>query len=55
MIFGPDLITKAEGIVHCILSNLKVAKAQRESYANKRRQPLEFKAGDYVYLCVSPT
>jgi hypothetical protein len=54
-IFGPDLVIKAEEIVHRIQSNLKAAKAQKESYANKRCQPLEFKAGDRVYLCVSPT
>jgi hypothetical protein len=55
MIFGPDLVTEAEEIVHHIQSNLKAAKAQQESYANKRCQPLEFKAGDRVYLRVSPT
>jgi hypothetical protein len=35
MIFGPDLVIEAEGIVHHIQSNLKAAKAQQESYANK--------------------
>jgi hypothetical protein len=55
MIFDPDLVIEAEEIVHHIQSNLKAAKAQQESYANKRRQPLEFEASDRVYLCVSPT
>jgi hypothetical protein len=36
-IFGPDLVTKAEEIVHCFQSNVKTAKAQQESYGNKRR------------------
>jgi hypothetical protein len=54
-IFGPDLITEVEEIVHLIQSNLKAAKAQQESYANKRRRPLEFKVADRVYLHVSPT
>jgi hypothetical protein len=55
-IFGPDLVIEAEEIVHRIQSNLKVDKARQESYANKAsRQPLEFEAGDHVYLCVSPT
>jgi hypothetical protein len=53
-IFGPDLVTETEKIVHRIQSNLKVVKAWQESYANKRRRPLEFKAGDRVYLRVSP-
>jgi hypothetical protein len=55
MIFGPDLVTEVEEIVHRIKSNMKVAKAQQESYANKRHQPLEFEAGDRVYLRVLHT
>jgi hypothetical protein len=54
MIFDPDLITEAKEIVHRIQCNLKVVKSQQESYANKRRQPLEFEASDHVYICVSP-
>jgi hypothetical protein len=55
MIFGPNLVTEAKEIVHRIQSNLKVAKARQESYANKRCRPLEFQAGDRVYLRVSLT
>jgi hypothetical protein len=55
MIFGPDLVTKAEEIVHHIQYNLKAAKARQENYANKRRQSLELQAGDCVYLRVLPT
>jgi hypothetical protein len=54
-IFGPDLVIEAEEIVHRIQSNLKATKAQQESYANKRCRPLEFEAGDCVYLRLSPT
>jgi hypothetical protein len=54
-IFGPDLVTEAEEIVHRIQSNLKAVRARQESYANKRCRPLEFEAGDHVYLHVSPT
>jgi hypothetical protein len=55
MIFGPNLVIEAKEIVHRIQSNLKVVRAHQESYANKRRQPLEFEAAGHVYLCVSPT
>jgi hypothetical protein len=55
MIFGPDLIIESEEVVHRIQSNLKAAKARQESYANKRCWPLQFKAGDRVYLRVLPT
>jgi hypothetical protein len=54
VIFGPDLIDEAEVIVCCIHDNLKVTNSCQESYANKRRRPLEFKVGDLVYLRVSP-
>jgi hypothetical protein len=47
-IIGLDLVTQAEEIVHRIQSNLKAVKARQESYANKRCQSLEFKAGDRV-------
>jgi hypothetical protein len=53
-IFGPDLIDEAEVTVRCIQDNLKAAMSHQESYANKRRWPLEFEVGDHVYLWVSP-
>jgi hypothetical protein len=37
-----------------IQDNLKAMKSCQESYANKRRRPLEFEVGDHVYLQVSP-
>jgi hypothetical protein len=55
MIFGPDLVSEAKEIVHHIQTNLKAAKARQESYANKRRRPLKFEAGDCVHLRVSLT
>jgi hypothetical protein len=54
MIFGPDLVIEAEEIVHHIHANLKAARDRQESYANKQHWPLEFEAGDHMYLCVSP-
>jgi hypothetical protein len=33
---------------------LKTAKSCQETYANKRRRPLAFEAGNHVYLRVSP-
>jgi hypothetical protein len=41
-------------IVHHIQDNLKASKSHQETYANKRRRPLEFKVRDHVYLRVSP-
>jgi hypothetical protein len=53
-IFGPDLIEEAKATVSRIQENLRVARSHQESYANKRRRPLEFIVGDHVYLKVSP-
>jgi hypothetical protein len=53
-IFGPDIVVEAEATVRRIQENLKVAKLCQESYANKRRQPLQSEVGDHVYLKVSP-
>jgi hypothetical protein len=53
VIFRPDIVEEAEAIVHRIQDNLKAVKSCQETYANKRRRPLEFKVGDHVYLRVS--
>jgi hypothetical protein len=53
-VFGPNIVVEAEATVRRIQENLKVAKLRQESYANKRRRPLEFETGDHVYLKVSP-
>jgi hypothetical protein len=54
-IFGPDLVTEAEEKVKIIRNNLKVAQSRQKSYADKRRKPIQFEVGDFVYLRVSPT
>jgi hypothetical protein len=54
MIFGPNIVEEAEMIVHRVQDNLKAAKSHQETYANKRRRPLEFEDGNHVYLRVSP-
>jgi hypothetical protein len=54
VIFEPNLVEEAEAIVHCIQDNSEVMKSHQETYANKRRRPLEFEVGGHVYLRVSP-
>jgi hypothetical protein len=53
-IFGPDLVTEVEEKVKIIQSNLKTAQSRQKCYADKRRKPLQFEVGDFVYLRVSP-
>ena len=47
-------VTEAEEQVRIIQQYMKVAQSRQKSYANKRRRPLTFEVGDYVYLKVSP-
>jgi hypothetical protein len=54
VIFGPDLIEEAETTIRRFQDNMRAAKSHQETYANKRRRPLEFEVGDNVYLRVSP-
>jgi hypothetical protein len=54
-IFGPDLVTEAERKVKLIRKNLEADQARQKSYHDKRRKPLHFKVGDFVYLKVSAT
>jgi hypothetical protein len=52
VIFGPDIIDEGKATVHRIQDNLRATKSHQESYANKSCLPLEFEAGDHVYLKV---
>ncbi|HVX01002.1 MAG TPA: RNase H-like domain-containing protein, partial [Candidatus Babeliaceae bacterium] len=52
--FGVDMVKEAEEKVRLIQANMKAAQSRQKNYADKRRRPLAFKVGDYVYLKVSP-
>jgi hypothetical protein len=54
-IFGPDLVAETEDKVRIIQANLKTAQSRQKSYADRRRKPLQFQVGDFVYLRISPT
>jgi hypothetical protein len=47
-------VSEAESKVKVIRKNLEAAQARQKSYHDKRRKPLQFEVGDYVYLKVSP-
>jgi hypothetical protein len=44
---------EAEEKVKQIEANIQAAQSRQKSYTDKRRSPLEFEVGDYVYLRVS--
>jgi hypothetical protein len=49
-----DFVEEAEKKVQIIQQHIEVAQSRQKSYADKRRRPIEFEVGDYVYLKVSP-
>ena len=53
-ITGPDLIRDTSEKVGMILQRLLTAQSRQKSYAERLRRPLEFKAGDHVFLKVMP-
>ena len=52
--YGVDFIEEAEEQVHIIQQHIEAAQSRQKSYVDKRRRPIEFEVGDYVYLKVSP-
>jgi len=52
--YGIDFVEEAEEKVRIIQQNMKAAQSCQKGYADKRRRPLEFEVGDYVYLKVTP-
>jgi hypothetical protein len=48
-------VTEAERKVKLIRKNLEAAQDRQKSYHDKRRKPLQFEVGDFVYLKVSAT
>jgi hypothetical protein len=52
--YGIGFVDEAEKKVCIIQQNMKAAQSRQKSYAAKRRRPLKFQIGDYVYLKVTP-
>ena len=53
-ITSPDLIRDTSKKVELIRKRLLTAQSRQKSYADRRRQPLEFKVGDHIFLKVMP-
>ncbi|KAI4320582.1 hypothetical protein MLD38_034046 [Melastoma candidum] len=52
---GPEMVHETTEIIRLIQDRLRAAQSRQKSYADRRRRPLEFEVGDYVFLKVSPT
>ena len=53
-ITGPDLIRDRLEKVGLIQKRLLTTQSRQKSYADGRRQPLEFEVGDHLFLKVMP-
>ena len=53
-ITGPDFIRDTLEMVGIIRKRLLTTQSQQKSYVDVRQRPLEFKAGDHVFLKVMP-
>ena len=53
-ITGPDLIRDTSEKVSLIRQHLLMTQSRKKSYADVRRRPLEFGAGDHVFFKVMP-
>ena len=53
-ITGQDLIRDTSEKVGLIQKHLLMSQSRQKSYTDRRRQPLEFKVGDHVFLKVMP-
>jgi hypothetical protein len=54
VIFGLDIVTKAEEKVKQIQANILASQSRQKSNTDKRCSPMEFKVVDHIYLRVSP-
>jgi hypothetical protein len=52
--YGIDFVKEAKEQVRIIQRHIEAAQSRQKSYADKRRRPIEYEVGDYVYLKVSP-
>jgi hypothetical protein len=51
--YGIAFVEEAEEQVHTIPKHMAAAQARQKSYADRRRKPLEFEVGNFIYLKVS--
>ena len=53
-LFGVEIVWETIEKIQLIRERLRMAQSRHKSYADRRRRPLEFQKGDYLFLKVSP-
>ena len=54
-LIGPEMVSETTEQIKRIRSRMLEAQSRQKSYADRRRKPLEFEEGEYVFLKVTPT
>ncbi|KAK7393682.1 hypothetical protein VNO78_22245 [Psophocarpus tetragonolobus] len=54
VLVGPELLQQTTEKIKLIQDRMKASQSRQKSYTDRRRKPLEFEAGDHVFLRVSP-
>ena len=54
LVTAPDFVENTTEAVKKIQARIEIAQSRQKSYADKRRRPLEFEVGDFVFLKVAP-
>jgi hypothetical protein len=52
--YGIDFVKQAEEQVRTSKIHMAATQSRQKSYVDRRRKPIEFEVGDFVYLKVSP-
>ena len=55
VVLGPKFLQQTTEKVKMIQDRMRATQSRQKSYADKRRMPLMFEAGDHVFLRVTPT
>jgi len=53
-VLGPEFLQQTTSQVKLIHDRMRATQSRQKSYADKRRQPLEFDEGDHVFLRFTP-
>jgi hypothetical protein len=54
LMIGPNMLNYMELTMKQVQQNLKVAQDRKKSYADAKRNPIEFNVGDHLYIRVKP-
>ena len=55
MLVGPELLEQTTKKVRMVRNRMQASQSRQKAYADRRRRPLEFAAGDHVFLRVTRT